>query len=64
MMSLTLVHRFITPHAANKNYKAFVKALLRVTTDPHSQPEVLKPKWLHVPWFVFDFPSIYWQTRS
>jgi hypothetical protein len=26
-------HRFITPHAANKNYKAFVKALLRVSTD-------------------------------
>jgi hypothetical protein len=28
--------RFITPHAANKNYKASVKALLRVTTDPLS----------------------------
>jgi hypothetical protein len=26
--------RFITPHATNKNYKAFVKALLRVSADP------------------------------
>ncbi|WIA44597.1 hypothetical protein OEZ86_007317 [Tetradesmus obliquus] len=29
-----LAKLFITPHATNKNYKAFVKALLRVSADP------------------------------
>jgi hypothetical protein len=36
---VTCISRFITPHAANKNYKAFVKALLRVTTDPLSSDD-------------------------